>query len=59
MDLLLPKLAGLGYCQPDGTFITSLDDLRQWLGEMARSGEAILVDGLATRVPRPTGWANQ
>jgi hypothetical protein len=59
MDLLLPKLAGLGYCQPDGTFITSLDDLRQWLGEMARSGEAILVDGLATRVQRPTGWANQ
>jgi DDE superfamily endonuclease len=59
MDLPLPKLAGLGYCQPDGTFITSLDDLRQWLGEMARSGEAILVDGLATRVQRPAGWANQ
>jgi len=59
MDLLLPRLAGLGYCQPDGTFITSLDDLRQWLGEMAHSGEAILVDGLATRVQRPAGWANQ
>ena len=59
MDLLLPRLAGLGYCQPDGTFITSLDDVRQWLGEMAHSGEAILVDGLATRVQRPAGWANQ
>jgi hypothetical protein len=59
LDLLLPKLATLGYCQPDGTFITSLDDLRQWLGEMARSGEAVVVDGLATRVQRPAGWANQ
>ena len=59
MNLLLPKLATLGYCQPDGTFITSLDDLRQWLGEMARSGEAVVVDGLATRVQRPAGWPNQ
>jgi hypothetical protein len=59
MDLLLGKLAALGYCQPDGTFITSLDDLRQWLGEMAAAGEAVVVDGLATRVQRPAGWANQ
>jgi hypothetical protein len=59
MDLLLPKLATLGYCQPDGTFITSLDELHQWLAEMAAAGEAVVVDGLATRVQRPAGWANQ
>jgi hypothetical protein len=59
MDLLLAGLAALGYCQPDGTFITALVDLREWLGELARTGEAVLVDGLATRVQRPCGWANQ
>jgi hypothetical protein len=52
-------VAALGYCQPDGTFITSLDDLRHWLAEMACAGEAVVVDGLATRVQRPRGWANQ
>jgi hypothetical protein len=26
---------------------------------MARSGEAVVVDGLATRVQRPSGWANE
>src|SRR4029453_17205338 len=26
LDLLLPKLAALGYCQPDGSFITSLEE---------------------------------
>jgi hypothetical protein len=35
MDLLLGPLADLGFCQPDGTFITSLADLCQWLAEMA------------------------
>ncbi len=59
MDLLLGPLAGLGFCRPDGTFITTLDELGQWLGEMAASGEAVVVDGLATRVQRPRGWANQ
>jgi hypothetical protein len=59
MDLLLPELAAVGYCQPDGTFITSLADLREWLVEMVLSGEAVCVDGLATRVQRPRGWANQ
>jgi hypothetical protein len=48
-----------GYCQPDGTFVTTLADLRQWLVEMARAGEAVCVDGLATRVQRPSGWVNQ
>jgi hypothetical protein len=37
----------------------SLDDPRHWLAEMARAGEAVVVDGLATRVQRPRGWANQ
>jgi hypothetical protein len=59
MDLLLAELAAIGYCQPDGTFITSLADLREWLVEMARSGEAVGVHGLATRVQRPRSWANQ
>jgi hypothetical protein len=59
LDLLLGPLADLGFCQSDGTFITSLDDLRDWLGEMAAAGEAVCVDGLATRVQRPCGWANQ
>ncbi len=59
LDLLLGPLADLGLCQPDGTFITSLDDLRHWLGEMAASGEAVCLDGLATRVQRPAAWGNQ
>jgi len=59
LDLLLGPLGDLGFCQPDGSFITTLDQLRQWLLEMATSGEAVCVDGLATRVQRPCGWANQ
>ena len=59
MNLLLGELAALGFCQPDGTFITTLNDLCQWLAEMAAAGEAVLVDGLATRVQRPRGWTNQ
>jgi hypothetical protein len=59
LDLLLGPLAALGCCQPDGTFITTLDELGERLAEMARSGAAVCVDGLATRVQRPAGWANQ
>jgi len=59
MDLLVGKLADLGYCQPDGTFVVTLQDLRERLGEMAEVGEATCVDGLATRVQRPREWANQ
>jgi hypothetical protein len=59
MDLLLGPLGDLGFCQPDGTFITSLDQLGRWLAEMAQAGEAVCLDGLATRVQRPFGWANQ
>lgn len=59
LDLLLGELGALGFCQPDGSFITSLDQLRELLAEMALAGEAVCVDGLATRVQRPCGWANQ
>jgi hypothetical protein len=59
LDLLLGPLGDLGFYQPDGTFITSLDELRHWLGEMAQAGEAVCLDGLATRMQRPRGWANQ
>jgi hypothetical protein len=59
LDLLLGQLGALGFCQPDGSFITTLAELGCWLAEMARSGEAVLVDGLGTRVQRPRGWANQ
>jgi DDE superfamily endonuclease len=59
LDLLLPELAALGYCQPDGTFVATLDDLRELLAEMAAADEAVVVDGLATRVQRPAGWINQ
>jgi hypothetical protein len=55
LDLLLGPLADLGFCQPDGTFITSLDELGERLAEMAEVGEAVCVDGLATRVQRPRG----
>jgi hypothetical protein len=59
LDLLLGPLGALGYCQPDGSFVTTLDELRELLAEMGTSGEAVCVDGLATRVQRPRGWANQ
>lgn len=47
MDLLL---AARGYCQPDGTFITTLADLGGLLVELAQTGEAVVVDRLATWV---------
>ncbi len=59
LELLLGPLGALGYCQPDGSFVTTPDELRELLAEMGTSGEAVCVDGLATRVQRPRGWANQ
>jgi hypothetical protein len=59
LDLLLGELAALGFCQPDGSFITTVEQLGEWLAEMAAAGEAVLVDGLGTRVQRPRGWGNQ
>src|SRR4030095_15989237 len=32
LDLLLGELAAVGVCQPDGTFVTSIDQLRERLG---------------------------
>jgi hypothetical protein len=59
VDLLLSQLGALGFCQPDGTFITTLEELQQRLGDVAEVGEAACVEGLATRVQRPAGWGNQ
>src|SRR4029453_2599622 len=59
LDLLLGELAAVGVCQPDGTFVTSIDQLRERLVEMTACGEGVCVDGLAVRVQRPAGWANQ
>jgi hypothetical protein len=59
LDLLLGELAAVGLCQPDGTFVTTLDDLRELLVEMAAAGEAVVIGGLATRVQRPREWGNQ
>jgi hypothetical protein len=39
--------------------VTTLDELVELLGEMAAAGEAVLLDGLGTRVQRPRGWGNQ
>ena len=39
--------------------MTTLDELVELLGEMAAAGEAVLLDGLGTRVQRPRGWGNQ
>jgi hypothetical protein len=57
--LLLGEQAALRVCQPDGTFVTSLADLRDRLVEMAATSEAVCIDGLVTRVQRPRSWANQ
>ena len=60
LDLLLGPLGALGFCQPDGSFVTTLDELRALLVEMAAAGEAVCLDGLATPgVQRPAGWGNQ
>jgi hypothetical protein len=55
LDLLLGALGALGFCQPDGSFVTTLDQLGERLAEMTRSGEAVVLDGLATQVQRPEG----
>jgi hypothetical protein len=53
-DSLNLLLGALGICQPDGTFVTSLADLTDRLVEMAATGEAAVVDGLATEC---TPWS--
>ena len=59
LDLLLGPLAALGFCQPDGSFIATVDQLGRWLSEMARAGEAVLVDGLGTGCNGPGDGRNQ
>jgi DDE superfamily endonuclease len=61
-----PRLPGRGgtrplslEVRPDGRFVATLDDLREVLTEMAAAGEAVVVDGLATRAQRPRSRANQ
>lgn len=56
---LLPAIASIGFCQPDGTFVTTLNDLTTVLTEMTAYSEPVSVDGFATRVPRPASWFNQ
>ena len=58
LDLLLGPLAAVGFCQPDGSFITTLDDLREWLAEMAHAGEAVCWTGWRTGCSAP-GWATR
>ncbi len=50
VDLLLGGLSTLGCCQPDATFVATVADLRERLVEMAASGAAVGLDGLATGV---------
>jgi hypothetical protein len=57
-----PRRSGQGGTRPldlevrlDAVAAAILDDLRRWLAEMARSGQAVCPDGLAIRVQRPRG----
>jgi hypothetical protein len=59
MDLLLGPLADLGFCQPDGSFITGLAELGERLEEMARSGEAVCVDGWRPGCSGPEGGSTR
>jgi hypothetical protein len=60
MDLLLGGLAALGYCQPDGTFITSIAELGKHLadgpsrrgGVRGRAGDS---GAAAQRIGQPEG----
>jgi len=49
----------LASCPRSAHLLASLADLRALLLEMAGAGEVVVVDGLATRVQRSCGWANQ
>ena len=41
------------------SYAPPMDDLRALPEEMAQAGEAVRLDGLATQVQRPCGWASQ
>ncbi|WP_158550749.1 transposase family protein [Geodermatophilus sp. TF02-6] len=56
---IVAMIAELGICQADGTLLRE-EDLQQWCAEMAEHGELVLLDGTATRCPRPgASWAAQ
>jgi hypothetical protein len=52
MDLLLGELAALGYCQPDGTFVVTLQDLRERLTSQDRHAPAGRADTPVTGLER-------
>jgi hypothetical protein len=60
-----PDVDGDQFCQPDGTFITSLEELGQWLHEMAEVGACRLPMDRSATEPRAvlldqySGVANQ
>ena len=57
--LLTAPIAELGLCQPDGTFIKTLDDLEVRLVEMATAREPACLDGMGIRTQRPYYHWNQ
>jgi len=57
--LLLEPIAEIGICQPDGTFIASLEELELRCVEMQRTGEPVCIDGAGIRTQRPRSWGNQ
>jgi hypothetical protein len=50
---------GEGLCQPDGTFIRSLEDLSAVLSEMAEHREPVCIDGMGIRTQLPYSRPNQ
>src|SRR6266536_2613924 len=50
-----PDAAAPGRCRWRSAWTRSA----RWCWTGCRTGEAVVVDGLATRVQRPRGWANQ
>ena len=59
LDLLLVRWPRWGIASPTARSSGALQGLRERLVEMAATGEAVVVDGLATRVQRPRGWTSQ
>ena len=55
LDLLLAELAGLAYCQPGGTFITTLEELRELLGPLNGRPRPGLAAAASRRPPEGQG----
>jgi len=58
LDLLVGHLADLGFCQPDGTFIRTTEDLSAELDYLESYGEAVCLDGAGIRTQMPSSRAN-